>query len=113
MVTVPIFSVPIFSLYFPQGIERGYSISAALLDLEDPRKVVCRTKNPIYIPSAPYELYGNEEYCVDVPAVVSPVGAVVQQNKMLIYAGAADKYIILLTCKLDSLIDYLLVHCKL
>ena len=57
--------------------------------------------------------YGNEEYCVDVPAVVFPVGAVVQQNKMLIYAGAADKYIILLTCKLDSLIDYLLVHCKL
>lgn len=96
-----------------QGIERGYSISAALLDLDDPRKVVCRTKNPIYIPSAPYELYGNEEYCVDVPAVVFPVGAIVQQDKILIYAGAADKYIILLTCKLDSLIDYLLVHCKL
>ncbi len=50
---------------------------------------------------------------MDVPAVVFPVGAIVQQNKMLIYAGAADKYIILLSCKLDSLIDYLLAHCKL
>jgi predicted GH43/DUF377 family glycosyl hydrolase len=83
------------------------------LDLDDPRKVVCRTKNPIYIPSAPYELYGDGEYPVDVSAVIFPVGAVVRQNKMLIYAGAADKYIIILSCKLDSLIDYLLAHCKL
>jgi len=96
-----------------QEIERGYSISAALLDLDDPRKVICRTRNPIYIPSAPFELYGNEEYPVDVPAVVFPVGAIVLQNKILIYAGAADKYIILLSCKLNSLINYLLGHCKL
>jgi predicted GH43/DUF377 family glycosyl hydrolase len=94
-------------------IERGYSISAALLDLEDPRNVICRTKNPIYIPSAPYELYGNEKYPVDVPAVVFPVGAIVLQNRILIYAGAADKYIILLSCKLDKLINYLLGHCEL
>jgi len=96
-----------------QKIERGYSVSAALLDLEDPRNVICRTKNPIYIPSAPYELYGDEEYPVDVPAVVFPVGAIVLQNRILIYAGAADKYIILLSCKLDKLIDYLLGHCEL
>ncbi len=96
-----------------QKIERGYSISAALLDLDDPQKVICRTKNPIYIPSAPYELYGNERYPVDVPAVVFPVGAIVQQNRIFIYAGAADKYIILLSCKLDNLINYLLEHCKL
>jgi predicted GH43/DUF377 family glycosyl hydrolase len=96
-----------------QEIERGYSISAALLDLDDPRKVICRTRNPIYIPSTPFELYGNEGYPVDVPAVVFPVGAIVLQNKILIYAGAADKYIILLSCKLNSLINYLLGHCKL
>jgi predicted GH43/DUF377 family glycosyl hydrolase len=96
-----------------QGIERGYSISAALLDLEDPRRVICRTTKPIYIPSAPFELYGDEEYAVDVPAVVFPVGVVVLQNRMLIYAGAADKYIILLSCKLDKLTEYLLAHCRL
>jgi predicted GH43/DUF377 family glycosyl hydrolase len=94
-------------------IERGYSISAALLDLEDPLKVICRTKKPIYIPSAPYELYGDEKYPVDVPAVVFPVGAIVLQNRILIYAGAADKYIILLSCKLDKLMSYLLGHCEL
>lgn len=36
-----------------QKIERGYSICAALLDLEDPKKVLCRTKNPIYVPFSP------------------------------------------------------------
>ena len=94
-------------------IERGYSISAAILDMNDPRKVIRRTRKPIYIPSEPYELYGDDEYPVDVPAVVFPVGAFVQQNKILIYAGAADKYVILLSCGLESLVNYLWEHGKL
>lgn len=94
-------------------IERGYTVCAALLDLDNPRRIICRTKNPIYIPSVPYELYGNEEYPVDVPAVIFPVGAFVQQDKLLIYAGAADKYIVLLTCSLKNLLNYLLEYCKL
>lgn len=94
-------------------IERGYSICAALLDLDNPKKVICRTKKPIYIPSFPYELYGNEQYPVDVPAVVFPVGAIIQGDKLIIYAGAADKYTILLSCSLDKLLSYLLKYCKL
>jgi predicted GH43/DUF377 family glycosyl hydrolase len=95
-----------------EGIERGYSVCAALLDLDDPRKVLCRTREPIYIPSTPYELYGNEQYPVDVPAVVFPVGALVRKGKLILYAGAVDKYIILLSCKLDNLVDYLWEHCQ-
>jgi len=95
-----------------ERIERGYSICAALLDLDDPRHVLCRTRNPIYIPSAPCELHGNEQYPVDVPAVVFPVGAIVRKNKLILYAGAGDKYIILLSCNLDSLVDYLWEYCK-
>ena len=94
-------------------IERGYSICAAILDLEDPQRVICRSRNPIYIPSAPYELYGNKEYPIDVPAVVFPVGTMIRQNKMLLYAGAGDKYTILLSCKLDSILNYLLEYCRL
>ena len=93
-------------------IERGYSICAALLDIDDPEKVLCRTKNPIYIPSAPYELYGNDEYPVDVPAVVFPVGALVRMDKLILYAGAGDKYIIVLSCNLDNLVNYLCEYCK-
>lgn len=88
-------------------IKRGYSICAAILDMDDPRRVLCRTKYPIYIPSAPYELYGNDEYQVDVPAVVFPVGAIVRKGKLIIYAGSGDKYTILLSCSLNKLINYL------
>lgn len=94
-------------------IERGYSICAALLDPDDPRRVLCRTRNPIYIPSAPYELRGNDQYPVDVPAVVFPVGAIVRKNKLIFYAGAGDKYVILLSCNLDDLVNYLWDYCKL
>ena len=95
-----------------QKIERGYSVCAALLDLDDPRKVLCRTKHPIYIPSAPYELHGNDQYPVDVPAVVFPVGAFVREGKLVLYVGAGDKYMILLSCGLDNLINYLWEYCK-
>jgi len=95
-----------------EKIERGYSISAALLDLDDPRKVLCQTQNPIYIPSAPYELKGSEQYPVDVPAVVFPVGAIIWNGKLLLYCGAGDKYIVLLSCSLNNLVDYLWEHCR-
>jgi len=94
-----------------EKIERGYSICAALLDLEHPEKVLCRTRHPIYIPSASYELYGNEQYPVDVPVVVFPVGAIMRKDKLILYAGAGDKYIILLSCNLDNLINYLCKSC--
>ena len=95
-----------------EKIKRGYSICAALLDLENPRKVLRRTKYPIYIPSAPYELLGNEEYPVDVPYVVFPTGAIVKENKLVLYAGAGDKYIILLSCDIRNLVEYLWNYCK-
>ncbi len=95
-----------------EKIERGYSVCASLLDLDDPRRVLCRTRHPIYIPSAPHELYGNDQYPVDVPAVVFPVGAIVYKDKLMIYAGAGDKYIILLSCNLDNLVSYLWEYCR-
>jgi len=90
-----------------EPIKRGYSVCAALLDLEEPRRVLCRTRRPIYIPSAPWELYGNEEYPVDIPAVVFPVGAIARNGKLLLYCGAGDKYEVLLSCSLEALVEYL------
>lgn len=93
-------------------IKRGYSICAAILDLENPNRIICRTNNPIFIPSNPYELEGNKQYPVDVPAVVFPVGGVVIKDKLLIYCGAGDKYITLLSLSINNLVDYLLENCK-
>ena len=95
-----------------EKIERGYSVCAALLDLDNPKQVLCRTRNPIYIPSAPCELHGNNQYPVDVPAVVFPVGAIIRKDRLILYAGAGDKYIILLSCNLDSLVNYLWEYCR-
>jgi predicted GH43/DUF377 family glycosyl hydrolase len=95
-----------------QKIQRGYSVCAVLLDLDDPRKVLCQTRYPIFIPSAPYELHGDDQYPVDVPAVVFPVGAFVREGKLILYVGAGDKYVILLSCGLDNLINYLWEYCK-
>ncbi len=94
------------------SIKRGYSICAAILDLEDPRKVLCRTRNPIYVPNAPYELSGSSEFPLDVPYVVFPTGAIVYGEKLLIYAGAGDKYEILLTCDVNKFVDYLWKYCR-
>jgi predicted GH43/DUF377 family glycosyl hydrolase len=96
-----------------KGIKRAYSVSAAILDSENPREVLCRTKMPIYIPSNPYELYGDEAYPVDVPAVVFPTGIDVVKDKLLLYCGGGDKYVILLTCDLDNLLDYLWEDCRI
>lgn len=93
-------------------IKRGYSICAALLDSENPKKVIARTQHPIYIPSLPYELKGNKKFPVDVPNVIFPVGAISIKDKLLIYCGAGDKYITLLSCSLNNLIDYLIKYCK-
>ncbi len=96
-----------------EGIERGYSICAALLDIDNPKDVICRTDKPIYIPSKPYELFGSEQYPVDMPSVVFPIGAVLRNDKLLIYCGAGDKYVTLLSCSLSNLVDYLLYNCRL
>jgi len=96
-----------------EKIERGYSVCAALLNLNDPTKVLCRTKYPIYIPSAPWELGGDKRYPVDVPAVVFPMGAIARNDKLLLYCGAGDKYVTLLTCSLNSLVEYLWAYCRL
>ncbi|MFX1511959.1 MAG: hypothetical protein ACFFCQ_05190, partial [Promethearchaeota archaeon] len=96
-----------------EKIKRAYSISAALLDLENPKEVLCRTKHPIYIPSLPHELSGNDQYPVDIPGVIFPTGAIIRKEKLLLYCGAGDKYMILLSCNLDSLVNYLIQYCSL
>jgi len=91
-------------------IKRGYSISAAILDLNDPTNVLYRTKYPLYIPSKPWEYEGNDNYPIDIPYVVFPTGAIKINSKILIYAGSGDKYMILLSAEIDYLIDYIIKY---
>ena len=79
-----------------------YRVGAALLDLEDPTRVIGRTKHWIMEPEHYYELEGP------YPGCVFPTGNVIIENTLYIYYGAADKYIGLATADINELIDYIL-----
>jgi predicted GH43/DUF377 family glycosyl hydrolase len=81
-----------------------YRVGAFLLDLDDPAKVIARTREPILEPRGKYEISG------DTPQVVFPVGAAIVKKKLYVYYGAADKTVCLATAKLDRFLDYLSVQ---
>jgi len=79
-----------------------YRLGLALLDLENPLKLIRRTDEWIFGPKAHYEREG------DVDDVVFPCGWVNKDGKMLIYYGAADSSLCLATADLDELVDFVL-----
>lgn len=92
------------------SVPRSYSISIALLDENDPSRVRYRGKYPVYIPHKPWEYEGDKNYPVDIPYVIFPTGALIINGKLVIYAGAGDKYMVLLSTDTDSLIDYVVKY---
>jgi predicted GH43/DUF377 family glycosyl hydrolase len=64
-----------------------YRTGVAVFDRRDPRKLLFRTDQPIFAPEKNWEKVGQ------VPNVVFIEGFVQQENRWLIYYGAADKYI--------------------
>jgi predicted GH43/DUF377 family glycosyl hydrolase len=62
-----------------------YRAGAALLDLENPCRVIARTPEPILEPEKEYERVGV------VPNVVFPTGAVVIKDELRVFYGGADK----------------------
>lgn len=81
--------------------DKIFGIEAVLLDLEDPRKVIGRTSLPMLTPEEKYELEGA------VPNVVFPSGAVVKEDRLYVYYGAADTRVALASMHLASLLDEL------
>ncbi len=74
-----------------------FSISAMLLDPDDPLKILAKTKQPLLEPEAWYEVTGN------VPRVAFPSGALIIDDVLHVYYGAADTYIALATMDMDDL----------
>jgi len=78
----------------------AYYLGAALLDLNDPLKIIGRTKGPILAPEEPYERIGR------VNNVVFSCGAITEDNgEVRIYYGAADLCVCLATTTVEALID--------
>jgi predicted GH43/DUF377 family glycosyl hydrolase len=88
---------------FDKGIQtRIYRAGALLLDLNNPTKIIGRSKKPILEPEKDYEING------DVPNVVFPTGNFVKNGQLFVYYGAADKTCCLATVSLNKLIKDLL-----
>jgi predicted GH43/DUF377 family glycosyl hydrolase len=81
-----------------------YRIGLALLDRDEPTRVLRRLPNWIFAPLAPYERTG------DVPNVVFPCGLLhdTTSGEVRLYYGAADDSICLATAQLDDLLDAVL-----
>jgi predicted GH43/DUF377 family glycosyl hydrolase len=76
-----------------------YRAGAALLDLENPFRVIARTPEPILEPEEDYERVGV------VPNVVFPEGAVVVKDDLKVFYGGADR-----TCCVASIPMKLLIE---
>jgi predicted GH43/DUF377 family glycosyl hydrolase len=81
-----------------------YRVGLALLDLDEPTRVVRRLPTWVFAPLAPYERTG------DVPNVVFPCGLVHDEanGDVHLYYGAADNSICRATARLDELVEALL-----
>jgi beta-1,2-mannobiose phosphorylase / 1,2-beta-oligomannan phosphorylase len=77
-----------------------YRVGLAMLDLDEPTRVLRRCHDWVFGPSAPYEREG------DVPNAVFPCGLVVDEasGAVRLYYGAADTSICLATARLDELV---------
>lgn len=66
----------------------SYNVGALLLDLNNPGKVIAKTKRPILLPRAKHE----KGLFFEKKDVVFPTGIVLDKNKkdLLIYSGGAD-----------------------
>jgi predicted GH43/DUF377 family glycosyl hydrolase len=81
-----------------------YRVGLALLDLNEPTRVLRRLPNWILAPLAPYERTG------DVPNVVFPCGLVHDSgsDEVRLYYGAADSSICVATARLEDLLEAVL-----
>jgi beta-1,4-mannooligosaccharide/beta-1,4-mannosyl-N-acetylglucosamine phosphorylase len=79
-----------------------YSMGAALLDLEEPWKVVARAADYLLAPHMPYEQVG------DVPNVVFPCAVLVDREagRLTVYYGGADTVVCLAHGHVSELLDF-------
>ena len=82
------------------GPMRKYCIGAALLDLENPSKVIGRLSQPLVSPE------GNEREGY-VPNVVYSCGALVHDRRLILPYAMSDKASAIMTLSLDELLDAL------
>jgi predicted GH43/DUF377 family glycosyl hydrolase len=77
-----------------------YRLGLALLDLDDPTRVLRRSDRWVFGPEASYEREG------DVDGAVFPCGWIVQGDELRLYYGGADTCVALATGNLSDLLEF-------
>jgi predicted GH43/DUF377 family glycosyl hydrolase len=85
-----------------------YRLGLALLDADQPNRLLARSTEWVFGPDAPYERAG------DVPDVVFPCGWLLQDDgdTVRLYYGAADTSVCLAEASLAALLTWLERHCS-
>jgi predicted GH43/DUF377 family glycosyl hydrolase len=78
-----------------------YKVGAMLLDLEDPTKVLHRSRVPILEPETDYENNGHKF------GILYPGGANVKNNTLFVYYGGSDKYTCVATAPFNQFLNQL------
>lgn len=86
-----------------------YSMGGAILDLENPSKVLYRTRDYLLTPEQPYETTGF------VPNVVFPCATLqdAATGRIAIYYGAADTCTAVAYAQVDELVAHIMNHSQL
>lgn len=79
----------------------GYRVGAMLLDLDDPTKILYRTKDFIMEPVYEYETAGYYNGCV------FPTGNCIVGDTLYVYYGGADRFVNVATCNVKELIKFI------
>jgi predicted GH43/DUF377 family glycosyl hydrolase len=69
------------------GVVGTYAAGVMLLDLENPSRIIGKSRSSLWEPSTDYELSGF------VPRVVFPTGIVCREEVVQLYYGASDTYV--------------------
>jgi predicted GH43/DUF377 family glycosyl hydrolase len=82
-----------------------YRLGLALLDRQDPTRVLKRTDQWIFGPEEPYERNG------DVGNVTFPCGWILQGDELRLYYGGADSCVAVATSSLSDVLHFM-THCS-
>ncbi len=88
-------------IYHGVSVNSTYRLGAALLDKNDPTRVLARAVEPILEPVEKYEREGQ------IPRVVFSCGAVVRGDSIVMYYGGADSVIGVVTYSLKRILSML------
>lgn len=79
-----------------------YRLGLALLEIDNPCRVIARADEWVFSPRENYEVFG------DVDKVVFPCGWTLEKDEIKLYYGGADRCLALATAKVSDLLDWLL-----